>query len=318
MPLLSALLLAIPMEPAALCALTEFPHDLQPKQLDVAGLDAIITEQPDCMPAHFLRGFAELDDDDRNRDDAILHFERALELAPDNAHVLIWLGQTYLMRAGQESSLGDARTGKDHLEVAVKAHPENLDARAILAGFHRGAPWIAGGDIDDAYEQAEEIRKRDPLRGDLEMARTLAADDEEDEAVALYREVIERNPQNARPVVEYAVLMHELKDFKEAHRVLFAATRGDDADMSALYQLGRTAALSGEFIDDGRAALTRYIARLDAGESAPAPATPALWRLGMIEQHAGRIDLARAAFERALEFDPDHEESQQALRALEK
>lgn len=316
MPALHLLFLAIPMDPVALCAMTDFSSDTDPKTLDVAALENIIASNPDCMPAHFLRGYAELADDSRNLDAAIKHLERALQLAPENGDTLILLGQVYLIRAGEESSLGDAGTGKEYLEAAVKFDPENLDARAILADFHRAAPWIAGGDIDVAYEQAEEIRKRDPLRGDIEMAQTLIADGEEEEGLALARALLAKHPDHDALAVQYAVLMHEREDFAEAHRVLLAATRAEDANLNALYQLGRTSALSGQFIDDARSALQRYIARGETGENVPIDAAAAWWRLGMVEEHGENFDAARAVYERALEINPDSEEAAEALADL--
>lgn len=74
--------------------------------------------------------------------------------------------------------------------------------------------------------------------------------------------------------------------------------------------------MSGQFIEDGRTALHRYLARGEAGDDLPVEPAAALWRLGMIEQHAGRIDAARAAFENALAANPDYKQAAEALRAL--
>jgi len=305
------------MEPATLCATTEFPDDIDPGALDTGALEKLIAQQPDCMPAHFLRGYAEFDDESADLDAATAYFAQAHSLAPKNAHVLIWLGQAHLMRAAEDMSLGDARSGRTYLEKAVEADPENLDAKAVLAGFYRGAPWIAGGDIDAAYALASEIRKRDLKRGLLEQARTLNADGKEQEALALARSTLQAYPDYAPMAVDYAVLMHQQDDHAEAHRVLLAATAGENADLNALYQLGRTAALSGKFLNDGRAALERYIARGDSGENLPIEEAAVFWRLGMIEQHDGKLDAARSAFERALDFNPAFENAVNALRALD-
>lgn len=309
------LLLSVPSDPAVLCS-SPLPEEINPKMLDITELDAVIAAQPDCMQAHYLRASATLGEEDRDTEVALKHLERAAELAPKNSRVLRLSGQVYLMRAQENTSLSDARQGKKLLEKAVEANPEDLDARSALAGFHRAAPWIAGGDMDDAYEQAEEIRKRDLKRGLLEQARTLRADGKEDKALELVRNTIESFPDYMPMIMDYAILMHSQEDFAEAHRVLLAITRNDDADLNALYQLGRTAALSGEFIDDGRSALQRYLARGEAGDELPIEPAAALWRLGMIEQHAGRIDAARAAFENALAANPGYKQAAEALQKL--
>src|SRR5690606_20217184 len=110
---------------------------------------AVIADEPECMPAHYLLGYSFLGEEDRDLAAAMEHLERARELAPEHSPTLTLLGQAYLTRAGEESSLSDARDGVGLLEQAIAADPDNLDARAALASFHRQAPWIAGGDIDE-------------------------------------------------------------------------------------------------------------------------------------------------------------------------
>lgn len=316
MPILTLLLFAIPSDPAALCAMTGMPEDISPAELDRAYLQTVAASLPDCMPAHHLLGYSYMDEKNRDMSIAIEHLERARELAPNHSQMLTLLGQVYFMRASQDSSLSDASDGVEALEQAVAANPDNLDARSLLASFHRNAPWIAGGDIDEAYAQAAEIRQRDLKRGLLEQARTLRADGEEDAAIELARSTLKSFPDFAPLALEYALLMQEKENFPEAHRVLLAVTRDADADLDALYQLGRTAALSGEFREDGRAALKRYLARGEAGEELPIEAASAWWRLGMIEQHDGKLDAARAAYEQALRLDPEAREAARALDSL--
>ena len=67
---------------------------------------------------------------------------------------------------------------------------------------------------------------------------------------------------------------------------------------------------------DGREAILP--GTLYAGEDLPNEPAAAWWRLGMIEQHDGQIDAARAAFEHALEHNPEFNEAVDALAALPK
>lgn len=316
MLLLPVLLLSVPAGPAVPCTMAEIPETLSPVNVNRAQMQRAAASEPGCMTAYYLLGYSYLGEQNRDLDAAVKHLERARELAPDHSELLTLLGQAYLMRASSESSLSDAGDGRAALEQAIAANPANLDARSVLASFHRNAPWFAGGDMDEAYAQAAAIRELDLARGILEQARTLRADGEEDKALELAADTLRAFPDYAPLAVEYALLMQEKGKYEEAHRVLHAATRKKDADLDALYQLGRTAALSGDFIADGRDALARYIKRGEAGEDLPIEAAAAWWRLGMLEQHDGRTEQARAAYQRSLELDPENEDAATALSTL--
>ncbi len=81
---------------------------------------------------------------------------------------------------------------------------------------------------------------------------------------------------------------------------------------AALYQVGRTGALSGVGLDEAERALTRYLAL-------PEPVGPskaaARWRLGMVLERVGRCREAAEAYRRAVEADPGLEAGIEAARA---
>ncbi|HEY2164616.1 MAG TPA: hypothetical protein VGH04_11520, partial [Gemmatimonadaceae bacterium] len=80
------------------------------------------------------------------------------------------------------------------------------------------------------------------------------------------------------------------------------------------YQLGKTAALSGERLEQGEAALRKYIAaaRFDPG----ATEAHARWRLAMILEQRHDAPHARAEYEAALRLDPKLADAKRALEAL--
>lgn len=317
MILAQLLLLAVPVEPASLCGMTRLPDDVADSDPTPAQLNEILEAHDDCAPAHYLLGLNVLHSrEGRDIDAAISHLERATKAFPSSSWARTWLGQAYLARAGEESSLSDAHTGRDLLLEAIKLDPDNVGARTTVSAFFRQAPWIAGGDIDAAYAQAAEIRKRDLRLGLLEQARAFAADDEPEKAVNLLRTSLESFPDYTPMVLEYAMTLQQTDEFKEAHRVLMRATQEGDSDAVLLYQLGRVAARSGDFIADGRKALQRYLEFAETESDLPLPAKAAWWRLGQIEQHDGHSDLARDAFEQALKLDPDFKEAAESLAEL--
>lgn len=293
--------------------------DLPPTDIDVRELDAkqhehIVAAVDDCWKANVHLGRISMVDGEF--DQGIEYFSVAVEQAPENSMAHTFLGRAYMSRAGRDSSLGDAGDGVDHLEKAISLDPENLDARETLASFHRAAPWFAGGRMRIADEQGAFIRERDPRRGVLVLAANRIADGDEDEAIELLQETLDANPEWDDVALQLGIVHHMEEQFDAAFAILSEYAKPEDAQPMVIYQLGRTAALSGKFLAEGRAAMQRYIALAEADETLGVPPAPAWWRLGMIEQHAGEIEAAVAAFTRALEFDPDHKEAKTALEKL--
>ncbi|MCK5407552.1 MAG: tetratricopeptide repeat protein, partial [Candidatus Krumholzibacteria bacterium] len=105
---------------------------------------------------------------------------------------------------------------------------------------------------------------------------------------------------------------------KEDYTAAFETFEGtiaiDAAYMASLYQMGRTAAFSGENLERGVECLNMYL------EHEPGPNQPtwanAHWRLGMLYEKMGQKDMARKAYEAALELNPDYKEAKEALEKL--
>lgn len=286
--------------------------DAELESLDREGIGVAAAE---CWQANVLLGRAGLASGEI--DAAIAHFETAAKLLPDDSMIHTWLGRALLSRASEKRSLEDAEQGVGQLKKAIALDPENLDARQTLASFHRVVPWIAGGDMDVADEQAEFVRARDPQRGLLMLAQNRMADGDEDEAIALLRAALDEHPEWSDAALELGLFYQHEERFDEAFAVLDEHAAREGAKPALLYQLGRTAALSGRFLDEGRNAMRRYIALTDTDKSLDMPASAAWWRLGMIEEQAGDLDAARVAYAKAVELDPGDEIARNALNALQ-
>lgn len=250
-------------------------------------------------------------------DDGIAVFRELVGMQPGSSMANTWLGRALLTRASRDSSLNDAGEAVELLEKAIELDPMNLDARETLAAFHRSAPWIAGGDMDVAQAQAEFVLQHDERRGREMIIANLMADGDEDEAIELMNDALTEYPDWDEMAVQLAIAYHGEGDYSNAYNVLSKVAAKEDAEPMAVYQLGRTAALSGEFIEDGRAAMLRYIAMAEKDESLGIPASSAYWRLGNIEEHAGDIEAARRAYEKSLALDPDNENAREALDDLD-
>ncbi len=265
----------------------------------------------------FIRGRLRLR---TNRAESALEdLEAATELSPDNPAIWLSLAEAageVAGSAGMMRARGLAKTARKALERVVELDPESLDGRVGLIQFHLQAPWIAGGRTKEAYRQAEAIGRFDPNLGRTWKARIDLAEGKIDSAETLYRTLLSEDPTQSQAAVGLALLLQQQERWTEAVEVLTPFSTGDGPDLMALYQLGRTGALSGRHLTEAEAAFRRYLELLADAEDPPVPPSPTWWRLGMVLAQQSRTADARAAFEQALALDPDNKEAAQALKGL--
>ena len=215
---------------------------------------------------------------------AVQWLEKATQLAPANSYYCRLLGDAYGQSAGKAgvfSRMGFAKKCLACYNKAIEIDPNNLDARSGRIEYYRRAPAIVGGGMDKAYAEAAEIRQRDPLRGAAVLGNLYVAEKKYAEAFALLDELIAK----------------------------------DSANQALLYQVGRLAAISGQQLDRGEAALKEYF------HHEPTPNEPPLynahWRLGTLYEQKGDKAAARAEYKTALQLRPDYSAAQDALKKLQ-
>ncbi|MBS0664571.1 MAG: tetratricopeptide repeat protein [Verrucomicrobia bacterium] len=215
--------------------------------------------------------------------EAIRRLEEATALNPRNSKYFLELGGAYgdaAAKAGLFAKLEFAHKCQHALETAVQLDPDSLEARNGLVSFYRSAPPFAGGGMSKAYEQAEEIRKRDALMGASVLGQLYLSEKKIDQAFALYEETIKSHPDS----------------------------------YTLLYAIGRAAAQTGQHLDRGEQVLRRCL-ELTPGKNDPGYA-PVHWRLGNIAERRGQVAVARAAYEAALKADPGFHQAREALAKL--
>ena len=240
-------------------------------------LEKVTTDEPTNAEAWNSLGQTFLARGDYEK--AIPPLEKATQLQPAKGDYFLQLGNAYGMgaaKAGLLSKIGLAKKCKAAFDQAVELDPSNINAHWSVMEYCRQAPGFMGGGMDGAYAQAEAIKKLDPRRGRSAYASLYLADKKYPEAFALYDEVLREKP--------------------------------DDAD--ALYNIGRLAALSGDQLDRGLAAL-RTLLTLSGGNNARTQL-----RIGNILEKQGDLPGAKAAYEAALGLDPHLTAAAESLRKL--
>jgi tetratricopeptide (TPR) repeat protein len=241
---------------------------------------------------------------------AIAAAEKATKLAPGDAKAFQWLGNAYGMRIGQVGMFGKMSMApklRDAFERAVQLDGDLLEARFALIDFYMMAPGALGGGVDKARAQAAQIGKRDVAQGRLAQAGIALHEDRPADAAGHYAAALAARPADPKVRLAVAAGYQRLERWDDAFGLLRAWTAEPAAPAGAWYQLGRCAAVSGRSLDEGAAALEKFLT-LPRGPDDPEP-KHALYRLGQVHARAGRKPQARAALDRALALDPRFEDA---------
>ncbi len=243
--------------------------------------------------------------------------EKAATLSPNNAQAQFWLGNAYgshIGKVGMLSKMSLAPKLRDAFEAAIRLDPNNLDARESVLQYYLQAPSVVGGGKDKAVLQVKEIAKRDAARGHLAEAQIYMADKNTAAALKSYEAAYAAKPSDASIRLAVGIGYQQANRWNDAFKHFRAWAAQDDKAGVAWYQIGRSSALSGQLLDEGIAALKKY---LGMPHSANEPQNKnAYYRLGQLYAKAGNKAEAKVAFQSALKLDPSYKEVKAELAKL--
>jgi len=247
-------------------------------------------------------------------DKAIESFEKAVALEDGNSTYHLWLGRAIGSKAQRASVLKQpflAKKVKAQFERAVELDGSNLEARSDLISYYLRAPAVMGGSVEKAEAEVAAIAALDPFRGHLERARIYEHEKKND----LYeRELLAASAAKADepgPRFQLGFLYQRLERWDDAFRTFDELAKNDKVKRNALYQVGRTGALSGRNLEHAAKSLETYL-KGTPGPGEP-PASAAHFRLAQVYEKLGRVPQARTELETTLRLDPKHAEAKKAL-----
>lgn len=238
-----------------------------------------------------------------------------LESGPATADTHYWLAEALLAELREASvfrQMGLARKARANLEAAVALDGDHAEARFSLGQYFLQAPAIAGGSAEKAQVQADALLRLDPALGHRLMADIAAEADDRDTEVAHRRQALAAGAWSWEAQYDLVVMAvhHQVAAtaavLDEAREAVRESAEALETRQRLLdYQRGKYAAVSGEALESGAAALARYLDGTPVGDE---PAREwAEFRLAQVERQLGQRDEAerRLAALNALELPED-------------
>jgi tetratricopeptide (TPR) repeat protein len=273
--------------------------------------------RPDDLTALLVLGRTQLTLD--HPADAVRTLRAAAQQHPDSAEAYYRLGQAITLRVAEMSSWRRMFLADDIGEAfrrAVELAPDNAEYRWAHFEFCRQAPAMVGGGSKNARAEAAALARLDPARGYRAEAAFLLQDGRLEEAEHALRAAIDQAPAVADHRFALGYFYLQLERWDEAFAIFTEITERFRAEAQAWFQIGRTAAMSGQRLDVGERALQRYLQyKPKSGEP---PLAWAHYRLGLIHEHRRDAAAAAAAYEAALKLDPRLTDARTALTALKR
>jgi len=281
-------------------------------------LYAATQENPDDHRAHFLLAKLHLKDQDHNT--AIEHAQRAVKLEDSVSEYHLWLARSYLAKAMESRVINAfryARKGKSEYEKAVALDSANVEARLELCLYLLAAPSIVGGDKDDGKEQAAILEGLDALYGSYAWASVWEREGDLHKAEAALRNAVQLDTSSAF-YARYALgyFFERNQKYDEAVGVFKDIVALKPDEMNAVFQVGKIFVITKRNLDEAETCFKRYL-EVEAPPNAPDWGA-AHWRLGMVYDLQGKVDLAVAELRKAVALAPDNKEFRKTLKQVEK
>lgn len=312
--------------------------------------DALKNSDKDNPEIYYYLGRIEFDKDEYKR--ATNQFKKAADLDSGNSHYRMWLGHSYGRQAQNASVLkqaGLARNSRRNYERSIELDPRNIEARESAMEYYLQAPKFVGGGRGKAENQANEIEKLDLEAGIIAWGRVYTYYDEVEFAENHYKMAIDNHPelmvsyyqlynfyfnrQDYSSAADIAIQQLQINDttaaiynnlgnaqqrdglFDQAMENYYKTLELNEEFYNSWYQIGRLAAVSGEYLEEGKDHIERFIA-LDS-EVGNGWLTWGYLRLGEIHEHMNEIEEAKSAYSAALDIDKDFDQAKEALADLD-
>ncbi|MFY0594508.1 tetratricopeptide repeat protein [Roseivirga sp.] len=275
-------------------------------------LQEVKSRSADYEEAQYYLGRIAFDADDYSK--AIDHFKTIIKRNDQNSDYFTWLGNAYGVYAQNSSKIRQgfiAPKIRKNYEKAIAIDPQNLDAQKGLIQYYTQAPSFMGGSVDKALVTANTIKSFNEKEGYLALSTVYQKKEEYGKAEEALIKLVSLD---SRYATSLGTFYQNQKMYDKAFKHFVALQVAQPENTNALYQFGRTSALSGEKTELGIQSLERYLT-LPIQEGAPSYAA-AKMRLGMIYEKMGNKPKAKKYYNDSLKDDPKMQLAKEGLKRI--
>jgi tetratricopeptide (TPR) repeat protein len=282
----------------------------------ITTLQSVVMQNPVNAAAFYWLGrcYYEIRDYDR----AVAQAEKSVSLEPKNSTYQEWLGRAYGGKADHDRSFFVARKVKKQFEQAVQLDPSNITARKDLEQFCIEAPWIVGGNAEEARAQVDAITAIDPIEGHVARAMfDVESLKKPDLADSEYGQVLAAKPKTLEPYFEAVNFFETQNKIADMNAAIDAAAQVRANDPRIEYYHAVAMILGGSELPRAEQYLKSYLASTPERSDWPTHASARNW-LGRLYEAQGKPGEAAEQYRAALQLEPGRKDVQARLTKLEK
>jgi len=223
-------------------------------------------------------------------------FQKALTLDPDNEDALSGLAMVY-------ADLGDANRASNLLEKLSKKSPSPRAFALLASSYEQMHEYRLAA---DAYKQALQL---DPGRVEIKqaLAQDLALSEQFEDALKLYKEILQTNPQDSQAYLRMSQIYRQSKKFDLARQANEKAKSLDPDSLEIRYNEVALLEAEGK-VPDAITTLKSIVDSTTKKTYNPAEKgyrSMMLERLGLLYRNSEQYDQAIDAFRQIAALDPD-------------
>lgn len=278
-------------------------------------LESAQSQNPAIADIYFWMGRALFEIHDFNS--AIAQFQKAISLDGSISIYHDWLGRAFGSKADKEKSFFVARNAKGQFEAAVKLDPSNVAARRDLADYCMQAPWIVGGNKEEALSQVNAIAAINPVEGHLARAEyDVSVLKNPQQAESEYQQLLAEKPAGVEPYLEAAAFFQRQNHFPQMEAAIDALEQAHPNDPRVTFYRGVYNVVTNGDLNNAEQELKSYLASTPERSDWPSHASARDW-LGRIYQQQGKSVEAAEQYRAALQLDPQNQDAKTRLQQLE-
>jgi tetratricopeptide (TPR) repeat protein len=244
-------------------------------------------------------------------DEAEEYLEEAIEANDKVADYHYWYGSVLGNIAQQANTIKQGMLApkiKDSFEKTVALDPKNLSAHWGLIEFYTQAPGFMGGSWEKAEATAKAIGKIKAAEGYRAVGVVMERQEKFAEAEKQFELAYKEEPLYIYNLSNFYVRQ---KKNDKAFGLFEELLKRNPEDMTAVYQVGKLSAVSGQKLEAGEKYLLKYLT-YQPKENEPSHAG-ANMRLAQIKEKKGNKPEAKKLYEIALKMDPNLKDAKDGL-----